>query len=215
MNKKNFIIMFIVIILIILGFIVLSTGRARTDVYLKDYDLSSDGQTLTLKVGVLSSSGYVRKMKQTSGSMNYYLTFYSTFGIHSKLGAKDTYTIKLDSNVDEIYFYTGKKGYKKVLEKNESGTWVRVLEIKNLKIKTIVDQTTEIEKFVCAEALEQFYEDDNYDYFFNCIKGKYVVVLYETGEEETVESALKNGNIKIADLDFYNIDYLKYEKTRA
>ena len=49
--------------------------------------------------------------------MNYYLTFYSTFGINSKLGAKDNFEITLDENVDEIYFYTGNKGYKKVLEK--------------------------------------------------------------------------------------------------
>ena len=45
---------------------------------------------MTIKVGVSSSAGYVRKMKRTSGSMNYYYTFYSTFGINSKIGAKDT-----------------------------------------------------------------------------------------------------------------------------
>ena len=44
--------------------------------------------------------------------------------IDSKIGAKDTFEIKIDSNVDEIYFYTGNKGYKKVLEKNENGEWI-------------------------------------------------------------------------------------------
>ena len=81
---------------------------------------------MTLKVGVSSSAGYIRKMKRTSGSMNYYLTFYSTFGINSKLGAKDNFEITLDENVDEIYFYTGNKGYKKVLEKNDEENWIIV-----------------------------------------------------------------------------------------
>lgn len=113
------------IILIILGIItilgsvfLLATGKERTDVYLKDFEVSSDGKTMTINIDVSSSIGYVRKMKRTSGSMNYYYTFYSTYGINSKLGAKDTFEIELDENVDEIYFYTGDKGYKLVLVKD-------------------------------------------------------------------------------------------------
>ena len=128
MNKKIVIIIAIVVIAI-LGVLFLGTGGARTDVYLKDYEVSEDGKTMTLEIGVSSSSGYVRKMKQTSGSMNYYLTFYSTFGINSKLGAKDTFEIEIDSNVDEIYFYTGNKGYKQVLRKTESGKWAQIVEV--------------------------------------------------------------------------------------
>ena len=107
-----------VLIIILIGSFILLTGRARTDVVLGGYDLSVDGKTMTLKVGVSSSAGYIRKMKRTSGSMNYYLTFYSTFGINSKLGGKDTFEIELNENVDEIYFYTGNKGYKLVLIKD-------------------------------------------------------------------------------------------------
>lgn len=107
-----------ILIIILIGSFILLTGRARTDVVLGGYDLSVDGKTMTLKVGVSSSAGYIRKMKRTSGSMNYYLTFYSTFGINSKLGAKNTFEIELDENVDEIYFYTGNKGYKLVLIKD-------------------------------------------------------------------------------------------------
>ena len=107
-----------VLIIILIGSFILLTGRARTDVVLGGYDLSADGKIMTLKVGVSSSAGYIRKMKRTSGSMNYYLTFYSTFGINSKLGGKDTFEIELNENVDEIYFYTGNKGYKLVLIKD-------------------------------------------------------------------------------------------------
>ena len=125
MKKKVMIISFIVLVLIVMGFF-LALGGKRTDVFLKDFELSQDGKTMTLKVGVSSSAGYIRKMKQTSGSMNYYFTFYSTFGINSKLGAKDTFEVELDNNVDEIFFYTVGNGYIKVLEKNEKGVWVKV-----------------------------------------------------------------------------------------
>ena len=117
MRRKNLVGM-IALVIILIGSFVLVTGRARTDVVLGGYDLSADGKIMTLKVGVQASAGYIRKMKRTSGSMNYYLTFYSTFGINSKLGAKDTFEIELDENVDEIYFYTGNKGYKLVLIKD-------------------------------------------------------------------------------------------------
>ncbi len=123
MNKSKFIIIVCIVIIILIGLFLLLTGGARTDVYLKNYELSDDGKTMILNIGVSSSTGYVRKMKRTSGSMNYYYTFYSTFGINSKLGAKDSFEIDLDQNVDEIYFYTGNKGYKQVLEKNENGEW--------------------------------------------------------------------------------------------
>ena len=117
MRRKN-LVGIIVLVIILIGSFVLVTGRARTDVVLGGYDLSADGKVMTLKVGVQSSAGYIRRMKRTSGSMNYYLTFYSTFGINSKFGAKDTFEIELDENVDEIYFYTGNKGYKLVLIKD-------------------------------------------------------------------------------------------------
>lgn len=116
--RRKFFVGIVIFVIILIGGFILVTGGARTDVVLGGYDLSTDGKTMTLKVGVSSSAGYIRKMKRTSGSMNYYLTFYSTFGINSKIGAKNTFEIELDENVDEIYFYTGNKGYKLVLIKD-------------------------------------------------------------------------------------------------
>ena len=126
-NKKKLIIISFIILVIILIGLFLAMGSSRTDVYLKDFEVSSDGKIMTLKVGVTSSSGYVRKMKRTSGSTNHYYTFYSTFGINSKLGAKDTFKIELDEDMDEIYFYTGDKGYKLVLTKHKvTGEWTKI-----------------------------------------------------------------------------------------
>lgn len=103
--------------------LLLVLGGPRTDVVLGNFKLSNDGTKMTLNVGVSSSAGYIRKVKQTSGSMDYYLTFYSTFGINSKWGAKDSFEIAIDKNVSAIYFYTGNNGYKQVLAKDEDGNW--------------------------------------------------------------------------------------------
>jgi len=73
----------------------------------------------------------------------------------------------------------------------------------------IVDTSKNIRNFVCAEALEEFYSDDNYAYYWNCIKDEYMIVRYESGFEETISNALKNGTIDISDLDRYDISYIK------
>lgn len=125
-NKKNVILILIIILVIILLSLFLSTGNKRSDVYLKGFQLSSDGTKMTLNVGVSGSVGYIRKMKRSSGSMDYYCTFYSTFGINSSLGSKDTFVIDIDNNVSSIYFYTGDNGYRKVLEKNDLGEWMQL-----------------------------------------------------------------------------------------
>ena len=76
----------------------------------------------------------------------------------------------------------------------------------------IVDTTKENNDFVCAETLEEFYSDDNHTYYWSCIKDKYMIVRYESGYEETVSNALKNGTINISNLEIYGIDYIKYDK---
>lgn len=137
MNKKKVLIISIIIIVILGSILFLGTGRARTDVYLKNFKLSEDGKKMTLEIGVSSSAGYVRKMKKTSGSINDYYTFYSTYGINSKIGAKDTFEIEVNKDADEIYFYTGDKGYKLVLVKNKiTNEWIKI-NYGNMKINLL------------------------------------------------------------------------------
>ena len=47
---------------------------------------------------------------------------------------------------------------------------------------TIVDKTESMDDFICLEALQQFYEDDNYTYSYSCIKSDYIVVIYKDGQ---------------------------------
>ena len=76
----------------------------------------------------------------------------------------------------------------------------------------IVDNTKDIKDFACAEALEEFYSDENYTYFWNCVKNEYMIVKYESGYEETISNALKYGTIDISDLDRYGISYIRDER---
>ena len=76
----------------------------------------------------------------------------------------------------------------------------------------LIDKTKEIKDFACAEALEEFYEDVNYTYYWSCIKNKYMVVKYDDGGEETISQALLKGHIDIQILDKFDISYIKYEK---
>ena len=158
------------------------------------------------------------------------------FGIYSKYvdsarvrtGHEPKLTIKIISENGNKVTYWG-LGYKVIrypsVSPNEPyknnrgvkmGSWFMTYKIPNentkLIIKEIKDLTKNILSFSCAEALDKFYEDDYYEYFYDCLKSKYIVVIYEDNSEETVKEALKQGHIKISDLDKYNIDYIKYEK---
>lgn len=91
--------------------------------------------------------------------------------------------------------------------KNKFSKFACSIPIKDLEIKEIIDTSKEIDGFVCASSLEKFYEDDKKEYFYSCIKSDYIIVRYTNGKEEKVKDALKNGNIRITDLDLYDINY--------
>lgn len=65
---------------------------------------------------------------------------------------------------------------------------------------------------VCASMKSEFYEDEKYIYYWDCIKGHDMLVKYDNGFEETIGEALKQGHIVIEDLDKFDIDYIKEEK---
>ena len=77
---------------------------------------------------------------------------------------------------------------------------------------TLVDETKGKKDFACAEALQGFYVDENYTYYWSCMKNKYMIVKYDDGSKELISEALENQHIGIQDLDKFNISYIKYEK---
>ena len=62
------------------------------------------------------------------------------------------------------------------------------------------------------DALEFFYEDDDYHYYFPCIMSHYITVHYSDGTSENVKNAFVTGIVTIADLDSYDIDYIRAER---
>ena len=63
-----------------------------------------------------------------------------------------------------------------------------------------------------SEALERFYSDDKYDYYFPTIRNYVVIVYFKDGTEQTVKDALAEGKITITDLDRFNIRYYREPK---
>lgn len=76
----------------------------------------------------------------------------------------------------------------------------------------LIDKTKHKINFTCAEALESFYEDYKYIYYWECLKNKYMIIKYNNGYEETIKEGLKNNHININDLNKFDIDYIKIEK---
>ena len=76
----------------------------------------------------------------------------------------------------------------------------------------IIDESKNIKDFTCAEALEEIYRDDEYIYFLSCMKSEYIKVNYSPNHfSENITTALKEGRVKISDLDIFKIDYIKKE----
>ena len=66
---------------------------------------------------------------------------------------------------------------------------------------------------VCSQALELIYEDDNYEYYFNCIKSDMVLIdFYLTNQTMTLKYALNNNYIKPEQLNIYGNLLIKKEK---
>ncbi len=59
------------------------------------------------------------------------------------------------------------------------------------------------------DALEGFYADENYAYYFPSIRSSVVIVYYRDGTEQTAKEALAEGKIRISDLDWFGIAYYK------
>ena len=63
------------------------------------------------------------------------------------------------------------------------------------------------EQLPCDEAVEKFYEDESFEYYFSCIKSQYVIAMDNTGRTVDIVTALKEGLATVADLDRFGIHY--------
>ncbi len=98
-------------------------GGGRSDVVILDYDLAESG--IKIRVGVMSSAGYIRSMrvKETDGEA--IVEFYSTPGINNPKGAKSEFLLELSPECERVLFRRGRNNYRCVLEKDKNGEWIR------------------------------------------------------------------------------------------
>lgn len=64
-----------------------------------------------------------------------------------------------------------------------------------------------------AQALEVIYEDEDNEYYFNCIMSPHIIVHYADGTQENVKAALAAGRITLEDLDNFGVGYMTRPKT--
>ena len=76
------------------------------------------------------------------------------------------------------------------------------------EIYNIVD-LSDLQDIPTDDALECFYTDETFEYFFSSIKSEYVMVYYKDGTSENVKAALEAGHITVADLKKFDIWYYR------
>lgn len=123
--KKWFTILLSGLILISVAYFIGSGFNVREDVYLVDYIVPPYKNEMTIAVGVASSAGYTRTVKNVSDNPEVMqLQFYSAFGgINGSVCEDHRFVIDITPECKEIYFYRGEE-FELILYKNEaSGEW--------------------------------------------------------------------------------------------
>lgn len=122
---RNIVIIISLILLIITLF--LSSSGKIAGVMILDYKTSDNDRLMTVKVGLISSIGYIRTMREKDDENKKIITFYSTYGFNSHFGAKNEFQFELKPECDEIYFYSGKNEFTLKLRKDkETNEWYEV-----------------------------------------------------------------------------------------
>ena len=123
--KKTYKIILIILAAMCAIYFIGSGFLVRSDVGLWDYAVSSSGNEMTVQLGVMSSAGYTRHIRNISEDpAKIKLKCYSAFGgINGAIGAENRFVIPLSSECEEIYLYTFGE-YRLVLQKDpETGEW--------------------------------------------------------------------------------------------
>ena len=66
---------------------------------------------------------------------------------------------------------------------------------------------------MCAQAIDYFYEDDNYKYYFTCIKSNSIYIKVENSNVEySLKDALTEGIVNIRQLELNGLKFFKESK---
>ena len=123
--KKKAVLIIGIIAAVFLIYFIGSGFMKNSSVYIENYTVSADGTEITIHTGVASSMGYIRNVsihQQQGGKL--YLDCYSAFGgMNGSIGAKDTFTFRLNKETSIIAIYRNTDCYEEVLKKSADGSW--------------------------------------------------------------------------------------------
>lgn len=120
---KKALICLLVLALLAAGYLFGIGFTKQNSVYVTDWSVSEDGSQMTLRLGVSSSIGYIRKVSVRQQGQALFLDCFRAFGgINGSLGAKSVFTIPLNDTVQSICFHRA-PGYQQVLVRNPDGSW--------------------------------------------------------------------------------------------
>jgi len=80
-----------------------------------------------------------------------------------------------------------------------------------IKLTEIVDLTI-LNHLSTDQALEEFYKDKEYTYYFPSIKSQYIECQFSNGDKMPIVEALNSGKVIVSDLDKFAILYWKVDK---
>ena len=100
----------------------------RGDAFLGEFLVAPYGNEMTLNIGVMSSVGYTRHIKNVSKDPEKMeLKCYSAFGgVNGSVGAESRFVIPLSPECKEIYLYSFGEYRLVVAKDEETGEWVGI-----------------------------------------------------------------------------------------
>ena len=109
------------------GYFVGSGFLIREDVFLADYIVPPEKNEMTIAVGVESSAGYIRTVKNVSEDPAVIqLKFYSAFGgVNGSMGEKHRFVIEVSAECREICFFHHGKFERMLFLDETTGEWKR------------------------------------------------------------------------------------------
>lgn len=115
-------------VLVLIAAVILIPGFTKnTSVFMEDFTVSPGGDSITIRFGISSSMGHLRKAavcKEENGRL--FLDCYSAFGgPNGRIGAKDTFTFPVGKDASVIAVFKGDGRYEDILAKDAAGNWQR------------------------------------------------------------------------------------------
>lgn len=125
--KKRMIFVLVALMIVNLIYLIGSGFRVREDVCLIDYIVPPYQDEMTIVVGVASSAGYTRAVKNVSDNPEkMQLQFYSAYGgINGSIGEQHRFVIDVPPECKEIYFARHGTFELMLYRDEKSGAWNR------------------------------------------------------------------------------------------